>query len=1037
MNFFKKLLFSFLLLGLIGLSLSGVSSYLGMKEKLRQDAFNRLITLRDNRAKIVEYYFSQKRSQVYLLAKSLELIQATEKFRSSVQTLEQELDFNDITQKKIFRTLEKFYQRIASTYPIHSDDHQYSLQPRILPSSTLGKILQSAYTAQAINDDTLEMEHFTATSYSKIHEKYHPTLKKYVKQFGFYDFFIIDTATGVITYSVKKEIDYGTSLLHGPYHKTNLAKIFIRVEQATEPSAAFIDFAHYTPSQDLPASFFAFPIYHNNKKIGVFAAQLSIDELDNVLSDNRQWAAAGLGKTGETYLVGSDYCMRNNSRFLLEDFNGYLQQLEYAGIAPQIRKEVRQEKTTILQQQVQSNTIMQALEGQRGVEIITDYRGKETISAFCPLNISGVNWILLAKMDATEVFQELAAFRTRFIVISLVFLGIIILFSSYMAHVFTRPITHFITEISKFGSKTIDHRIKLSSNDECAAVADAFNRMAEELQEKTVSLDYFDMIVTSMTDMLLVIDVSQKDKKIVIRDANQAACQILEYERDEIIGLPFEEIFIEESLPDLVPFEAVQGIERTYLSKSGRKIPVLFSISTLGEKEFIKKGFVTIAQEISELQNARSQMQEQIQLLSLGKDMGIALTRKKSLHEMLDQCCRLLVLHLDAAFARIWLVDEGGSTLTLKASAGMHTYINGKHSRKPICDDNKIGNIALTKNAHITNNIIDDPQIHDQEWVKQERMVAFAGQPLVLEDKVIGVVALFSKNFLSDMVMKSMTVVADEIALGVQRKLAEASLIASEKLHKKAQEIAQIGHWELNLSTNALKWSEEQYKIFEIDHNKFTASYEAFLHTIHPDDREYVNKTYSESVKNRTVYDIVHRILCKDKRIKYLHERCRTEYDHDGKALRSTGTTQDITALKEAELENEKIEDRFRQAQKMEAIGTLAGGIAHDFNNLLNAIIGYSDILLMELPKGCQQQQYAVQINNAGNRATKLVNQILTFSRRTEQECQPIQIQLIVKEAMKLLRSTLPTTIEIRQRIGDGGYVIADSTQIHQIIMNL
>ncbi|MCI5221905.1 MAG: PAS domain S-box protein [Candidatus Electrothrix sp. AR4] len=1050
MNFSSKLFVSFLLLGFIGLSFSAGSSYLSTKEILRQNAVDRLIAIRDNRAKIVEYYFSQKRSQVQLLAKTLEVVQAAEKFGSGFQALENELNLNDITRKKIDLTLGAYYRKTAKTYPVHRPDprhdHDYSFQPRMLPDSTEGKILQTIYTLRSnfngINNT--EKQNFAYTTYSKTHKKYHPLLEHHLRQFHFYDFFIIDSATGIITYSVKKEIDYGTSLLKGPYRQTNLAKIFSDAQQRKEPSALFVDFEHYVPSNDHPASFLAYPIYSNNKQVGIFAAQLSIEELNNVLTDDRQWDAAGLGQTGETYLVGYDGFMRNDSRFLLEALYGDVRKSTKQKIPHYVWKKIPIEKTTVLHQHVNSNTFHKAVSGNIGVDTSNDYREVEVISAFRPVKIPGVDWILLAEMDTEEIFHDLYKFKVRCVLVSLVFLILVILFSYYMAHIFSRPIKKLVTDIGKFGSKTLDYRINLTTKDEFSDISNAFNDMADGLQKKTVSLDYFDMIVTSMTDILLVVDITEDDSNALIKDVNQAACQILEYDRKDLVNLPFKkifsdhqdpEIFTKNKLSDITDTGSVRGVEKTYLTKSGREIPVLFSVSVLVDKSGATKGFITIAQEISELKAAKVQMQEQIQFLSLGKDIGLALRAGKNLQEMLHQCCELLVDYLDAAFARIWLLNDNQDTLILQGSAGMH-IIDEKPVR-PLHDDDKIGRIALRKTPYLMNNIIDSPHVHYQEWKKKEKMFSFAGHPLLLEGKVIGVIAIFSLKTLSEISIRAMAGVADEIALGVQWKLAEGSLLASEKMHREAQEIAHIGHWELNLMTNELKWSDEMYKIFEITRGKFGASYEAFLDLVHPDDREAVDNAYPKSIKNRTKYDMIHRIVCGTGCIKYLHERSRTEYDENGTPLYFLGTTQDITALKKAEIENEKIESRLRQAQKMEAIGTLAGGIAHDFNNVLNAIIGYSDILLMDLPLENQHRNNVIQINNAGRRATKLVRQILTFSRRTEQERQPIQPHLIVKEVLKLLRSSLPTTIEIRQDIGVCGSVIADSTQLHQIVMNL
>ena len=163
-------------------------------------------------------------------------------------------------------------------------------------------------------------------------------------------------------------------------------------------------------------------------------------------------------------------------------------------------------------------------------------------------------------------------------------------------------------------------------------------------------------------------------------------------------------------------------------------------------------------------------------------------------------------------------------------------------------------------------------------------------------------------------------------------------------------------------------------------------------------------------------------------------QEVRRYWDFNGIKLadnRFIGFAKDIT-------EEHKLEVRLRQAQKMESIGTLAGGIAHDFNNILSSILGYTELTLAMLPETDEQvRHYVSAVHKAGKRARDLVAQILTFSRQSEQIYAPVQVHLIVKEALKLLRSSLPSTIEIRQHISDAGRALADPTQIHQVMMNL
>ncbi|MCD6389268.1 MAG: PhnD/SsuA/transferrin family substrate-binding protein [Desulfobulbaceae bacterium] len=266
------------------------------------------------------------------------------------------------------------------------------------------------------------------------------------------------------------------------------------------------------------------------------------------------------------------------------------------------------------------------------------------------------------------------------------------------------------------------------------------------------------------------------------------------------------------------------------------------------------------------------------------------------------------------------------------------------------------------------------------------------------------------------------------------------------KLRKKenslaeAQRIAHLGSWDWQVAKDELWWSNEVYHIFGLDPDKSPPpTYKSFLASVHPDDRTRVEKEMNNALLRGMPYSIQHRIILPGNMHRIVHVRGEVYLDSHGKPERMIGTVQNITETKQAEEEKKRLESQLMQAQKMEAIGTLAGGIAHDFNNSLTAIMGFSELARM-LPAAQNDvlQDHLAHIHKAGKRARDLVAQILTFSRKNQITTHPVRLSSIVKEALKMLRATLPTTIEFRQNIpAISGQIMADPTQIHHVLMNL
>jgi PAS domain S-box-containing protein len=212
-----------------------------------------------------------------------------------------------------------------------------------------------------------------------------------------------------------------------------------------------------------------------------------------------------------------------------------------------------------------------------------------------------------------------------------------------------------------------------------------------------------------------------------------------------------------------------------------------------------------------------------------------------------------------------------------------------------------------------------------------------------------------------------------------------------------------------------------------------------FRDLTHPEDLTKQMPYYEQCVRGEIdSYQLDKRYVKKDGEIIWVNMIAAINKDEAGKPLHTLIMAEDITEVKMAEKNRQRLEAQLRQAQKMEAIGTLAGGIAHDFNNILGAIIGYSEMAIYDTEERSMMRHNMEQVLKAGHRAKDLVKQILAFSRKSEQDKKVILITPIIKEVLKLLRASLPTTIEIRHHFEPNlGAIFADPTQIHQVIMNL
>ena len=477
-----KLFATLLLLGAVAVLVTASLGYVRSRDALEEAIYNQLTGARRAKARQVETYFKTTQDELRLLASSKMAAEALRSMRQAVDELDKERPPEEIRQK-----LAQWYaanvgpelRRVLGKEPSIGD---------YLPGQRSGTYLQYHYIAanpHSADRRVLLDDAGDGSKYSAVHALYHPILRAAANTVGFWDLMIADARDGRLVYAMLKETDFATSLQDGPYSRSNVAAAVARCLTARDPGTICLeDYAPYIPSNGAPIAFMAAPIFDRGAVIGALIAQLSIEEIDKVVTGDRQWTREGFGATGEAYLVGRDHKLRSGIRLFYENSDKYFAQLASTGTSPEEIDAIRRYGTPILQQKVESRASSSALAGAEGTGEIVDYDGSPVLASWGPLSIPGVKWALVAKIDTAEAFAPIGRLQRDLLLVGSLALVTVIAIGAWLSRSLAGPLTDLTAGVRRFAAGNYDVKVPARSQDEIGQLCIAFNGMVDELHAK-------------------------------------------------------------------------------------------------------------------------------------------------------------------------------------------------------------------------------------------------------------------------------------------------------------------------------------------------------------------------------------------------------------------------------------------------------------------------------------------------------------------------------------------------------------------------
>jgi len=436
------------------------------------------------------------------------------------------------------------------------------------------------------------------SSYMTAHKKYHNSFNSFLTSFKLYDIFLVNLQ-GDVVYTDFKEKDFATNLKSGVYAETGLARVYKKALRMNKGEIAFDDFHPYEPSYNSSASFIGTPIFENGKKVGAIIFQMPVDTINSIMRFDDKFEKAGLGKTGECYLVGDDYMMKSNSRFQKDIKDNVVQKLG----------------TTIGVWKVKTDSTKAVIENgsKNGKWIINDYRDVSVLSVYEELSIFNGQgrWIIIAEMDEDEAFESAIELRnTLFIVSFTIFILAIILLLVMIQKFILAPIEKLTVRVKDLseGEGDLRNRINIKANDEIGVVAHNINKFIMKLSEVVnnikTSAEQSVTLAEATDDITLKIESNLKMQTKAITKIKHLTDEIeddLGVAEENLISTVEDVLTTQKTLNDMT--STLNHVVEKIDNEAQNELTIATKITTLAEQSSQIKDVIAIIKDIADQTN--------------------------------------------------------------------------------------------------------------------------------------------------------------------------------------------------------------------------------------------------------------------------------------------------------------------------------------------------------------------------------------------------------------------------------------------------